>query len=88
VRYRAVHISRDPRFALERDAVTGEPVFSIPVANSRAEYEEYYSLSEEELKTLLADIELAKDFAFRCGRRELDDRLILKPGPERGHYSG
>lgn len=88
MRYRAAHVSRDPRYALERDVVTGEPVFSIPVANSRADYEEYYSLSEEEFETFLADPELARDFAFRCGRRELDDRLVLKPGGERGHYSG
>ena len=86
MRYRAVHVSHNPRYALERDVVTGEPVFSIPVSNGRVDYEEWYSIAEQEFEQFLADQELAKDFAFRCGRRELDERLILEPGSDRGVY--
>lgn len=88
MRYRTIRVSQSPRYALERDVTTGAAVLSIPVANSMVEYEEYYAISEQELESFLADEALARDFAARCGRRELDERLILKPGADRGHYSG
>ncbi len=87
-RYTPVYVSQNPRFSLDRDTVTGRPVLSIPVSNQWAEYEEWYSISEEEFDQFMADHELAKEFALRCGRRQLDERLVLKPGSERGSYSG
>lgn len=81
-----LHVSREHRYALSREAASGRPVFSIPVTNSQMEYEEYYRISEAELRRFLADAEAARAFAARCGRRELDERLILAPGPDRGSY--
>ena len=52
------------------------------------EYEEWYSISEDEFEQFMADHELAKEFALRCGGRQLDERLVLKPGSDRGSYSG
>ena len=86
--YRRIFVSQNPRFSLDRHVETGRPVLSIPVRNQMVEYEEYYSISEEELEQLLEDEALAKDFALRCGSRLMDDRLVLKPGSDRGHYSG
>ena len=80
-----LHVSREHRYALSRDA-GGLPVFCIPVANSRVEYDEYYRISEAELWRFLADAKAARAFAAQCGRRELDERLILTPGPDRGYY--
>jgi hypothetical protein len=87
-RYRPVYVSQSPRYSLDRDVETCAPVFSIPVSNQMADYEEWYSISEDEFDQFMADKELAKEFALRCGRRELDERLILKPGRDRGYYSG
>ena len=86
--YRPIFVSRDPRFSLDRHEQTGRPVLSLPVSNQMAEYEEWYLISEDELERFLADEKLAKDFAIRCGDRLEDDRLVLKPGTDRGHYSG
>lgn len=86
-RFELVFVNRAERYALERDRETGKPIFSIPVSSSYVEYDEYYDISEDEFRQLLFDDEAAKAFAARCGRRELDDRLILKPGWNRGSYS-
>ena len=85
--YRPIFVSRDPRFSLDRHEQTGRTVLSIPVSNQMAEYEEWYLISEEELKGFLLNPKLAKDFALRCGQRLEDDRLVLKPGSDRGHNS-
>ena len=79
-------VNRADRYALEREAATGAPVFSIPVANAMVEYCEYYRLSEDEFRALVMDKALARDFAQRCGRREMDERLIFQPGTDRGVY--
>jgi hypothetical protein len=86
MRLQAVHVSQNPRYSLERDLETGNPFFGIPVSNSLADYTEWYSISELEFEQFLADADAAGQFAARCGRRELDDRLLLKPGRERGFY--
>ena len=84
--YRTLFVSREHRYALERDDVAGEAVLSIPVSNRLTDYEEYYRISEEELEGFMADPEAARAFAQSCGRRERDDRLVLKPGSDRGVY--
>ena len=86
MRFETIHCSREHRYALERDTETGKPVFSIPVRNQYAEYEEYYDISEAELEHLLANENKAVMFAKQCGQRMHDLRLILRPGLERGYY--
>ena len=86
MRYRTIFVSRDHRYALERDVQTAKPVFSIPVSNRMMDYEEWYAISEEEFERFLVDREAAKAFATQCGRREQDDRLDLEARPDRGVY--
>jgi hypothetical protein len=81
-----LYVSQAPRYALSRDARTNAPIFSIPVSNTLVDYLEYYRIAEDELALFLADPEAAAAFARRCGNRELDDRLVLKPGTDRGFY--
>ena len=88
MRMTGLHVSHDPRYALGRLADTNEPVLSIPVSNTLADYEEYYRISEDELRLFLDHPEVAAAFARCCGRREADARLALKPGTDRGHYCG
>lgn len=87
VRFEPEFVSQDPPFALGRNLETGKPVFAIPVRNRMVEYEEWYSISEVEMEALMKDFDLAAGYAYLCGDRELDDRLILKPGTDRGIYS-
>jgi hypothetical protein len=87
VRFEPEFVSQEPPFSLGRNGETGKPVFAIPVRNRMVEYQEWYAISEEELEALRNDFDLAAGYATLCGRREMDDRLILKPGTDRGIYS-
>jgi hypothetical protein len=83
-RFRNAAFSREHRCALGVDQGTGAPYLSIPVSNRLADYEEYYRLTPEEYDAFLADPPRAYAFAARCRGREVDDRLILPPGADRG----
>ena len=83
-RWTALHVSRADYYALGWDRDEACHYLSIPVANRMTDYDEYYRLSAAEFQTLAADREAARAFADRCRRRELDDRLILPPGTDRG----
>ena len=43
-------------------------------------------VSEDELQLLRRHPEIGTAFARCCGRREMDDRLVLESGPNRGTY--
>lgn len=83
-----LYVSYAPRYSLDRNSNTGEAIFSIPVSTGPVDYEEWYRISEDELRLFLGHPELAEAFAKCCGRHEFDARLILKPGTNRGHYTG
>ena len=85
-RFRPMLVNRGDRYALEREVATGAPVFSIPVSNALTDYCEYYRVGEDEFRAMVEDREHARDFARRCGRREMDARLIIPPGADRGVY--
>lgn len=86
MRFRPIYASREHRYALERDGETGDPVLSIPVSNTLMDYTEWYVISESELDGFLSDEPSAQAFAKQCGNHEHDDRLVLKPGTDRGVY--
>ncbi len=84
-----LHLAKKaPRYTLHRDGRSGQAIFTIPVSNRMADYEEYYRINEAELALLLAHPKIAAAFAECCGHRQMDDRLVLKPGTDRGFYSG
>jgi hypothetical protein len=49
VRFRTLYVSREDRYALQRDLQTGGPIFNIPVSNILTDYIEWYEISESEL---------------------------------------
>ena len=57
---------------------------SIPVANNMVDYEVYYRLDGDEYDRFRADPVAALAFADACRAHIYDDRLILKPGTDRG----
>ena len=83
-RFLDVQVSREGRYALGRDTVTGAWFLSIPVANNMVDYEEYYRLDGDEYDRFRADPDAALAFADACRAHIYDDRLILKPGTDRG----
>ncbi|MDQ4215258.1 hypothetical protein [Microbacterium capsulatum] len=63
---------------------TDQLYLSIPVSNGLVDYEEFYELSRIEYDRLLGSPQEAARFAEQCRRHEQDDRLIQKPGWNRG----
>ncbi len=76
--------SRAHRFSLGRDGVSGSSYPSIPVANRLVDYDEYDTISPTEYDGFMADEASERAFANACRRRRRDERLILKPGADRG----
>lgn len=83
-RFSDSHVNRPGRYSLGNDNHTGRFFLSIPVANSMIDYEEYYALSEAEYARFVECDDAALGFANACRARDNDDRLILKPGTDRG----
>jgi hypothetical protein len=82
--FKAVHVDRVNRFALEIDELSGRTFLSIPVSNPYVDYQEWYELDRATFDSFTADLELAREFADRAKRRELDHLLLFKPGRLRG----
>jgi hypothetical protein len=83
-RFHVTSVDKPGRYALGHDAQSDSKFLAIPVANRMVDYEEYYRLSDAEYATFTADEAAALAFADRCRRRANDERLILKPGSDRG----
>lgn len=84
VKFRDVLVCREQRFSLGIEETTGTPYVSIPVGNGLVDYEEYYAIEPETFERYRADPDAALPFVERCRRREEDERLIQKPGKNRG----
>ncbi|WP_344737295.1 hypothetical protein [Microbacterium awajiense] len=84
MRFVSSFVDREAGYALGVEQESATAYLSIPVSNTLTDYEEYYALTEAEYDALLADAGLARAFAESCRRREQDERLILKPGTDRG----
>jgi hypothetical protein len=72
------------RFSIGIEEESGKYYLSIPVANRLVSYEEYYEINKDEFDAFTANATAAAAFVRKCRSRELDDRLIMKPGRDRG----
>lgn len=79
-----VFINREERFSIGIDNDSGCHYISIPVANRFVDYEEYYIITPEEFDFYLKNPDAAIQAVSRCRAHEMDDRLIMKPGSDRG----
>ena len=77
-------VNKEDRFAIEKDIESGECYISFPVFNGLAEYAEFYKINREELELFLTDSIILKEFVAKCKGRQMDDRLLMKPGRLRG----
>ncbi len=77
-------VSREHSYSIGYDKISGHYYLSVPVTNRLVDYEEYYRLDEVEFEALKSDQAQALAFAAAARERELDDRLLLPPGSDRG----
>lgn len=84
MKFNDTHVNAAERFSLGIEEVSGTPYLSIPVSNRMVDYEEYYQIDRVTYDLYLTDSVAAMAFVKRCRIRELDERLIVKPGSDRG----
>ena len=84
MRFRDIHVDSVNRFALGVDSETGAHYVSIPVANTRTDYEEYYAVDQCLVDDYPANVDAVMDIVTKCRNREFDNQLIIKPGSDRG----
>lgn len=83
-RFHIEHSAREHCYALGIESPTKCFYLSIPVGTGMIDYDEYYNLSEGEYRHFMDSADAAIAFADECRDREHDDRLIIKPGDNRG----
>ena len=76
--------SRELRYALGVDEISGRHFVSFPVSNPYADYEEYYEVDDDTYARYLANPALALPFVQECRKREHDNLLMVRPGRLRG----
>ncbi len=84
MKFKDVAVNREERYSLGVEEDSGKHYVSIPVSNGLVDYEEYYEIDQPTFERYRADLGSARDFVTRCRKREMDDRLIMKPGKNRG----
>ena len=78
------YFSREDRYSIGVESMSGRYYASIPVSNGIVDYEEYYELTEDQYHKFLRDRKAAIEFVEACRRREHDDLLLQRPGSNRG----
>jgi hypothetical protein len=84
MKFKDVAVNRDERYALGIEEDSGKYYVSIPVSNGMVDYEEYYEIDQPTFERYRADLGSARDLVERARQRQEDDRLIVKPGRNRG----
>ena len=84
MKFKDVAVNRDERYALGIEEDSGKYYVSIPVSNGMVDYEEYYEIDQPTFERYRADLGSARDLVERARKRQEDDRLIVKPGRNRG----
>jgi hypothetical protein len=78
------YLNREHLFSMGTEEVSGTHYVSIPVSNGMVDYEERYGIDQASFDHFSVDVQAALEFVQKCRRREMDDRLIVKPGRLRG----
>lgn len=84
MKFEDTYFSKEDRYSLGIESTSGRHYVSIPVSNGIVDYEEYYEITPDEYQQFLSDKAAAVEFVESCRRHERDDRLIQKPGSNRG----
>ncbi|MGB2222123.1 hypothetical protein [Neptunomonas sp.] len=84
MKFTDVAVNKDERFSIGIEEDSGRFYLSIPVRNEYVDYEEYYEITKDEFESYKVDLNSAQTLVNRCRKREVDNRLIQKPGRMRG----
>lgn len=87
MRFQDTKIFKDLRYCLGVEEESGVFYLGFPVSNRMVQYDEYYLLSKEEYEMFLSNPDAALPLLDKCRQRECDERLIQKPGRDRGWAS-
>lgn len=84
MRFKHLCVFQHERFAIGHDTETKQHYISFPVSNRMVDYEEYYALTPDESARLEACIGELRTLVAECRAHREDERLIMKPGSDRG----
>ncbi|MDM4139211.1 MULTISPECIES: hypothetical protein [Mycobacterium] len=84
MRFDDTYSSREDRYSLGIESMSGRCYASIPVTSGVVDYEEYYELTTSQYHKFLDNREAAIEFVEACRLRQHDDLLIQQPGSNRG----
>lgn len=84
MKFEDVYFSKEDRYSIGIETDSGRYYVSIPVSNGLVDYEEHYAIDPEQYKLFLTDTSAALSFIEACRKHEHDDRLIQRPGTNRG----
>ncbi|WP_100461643.1 hypothetical protein [Mycobacteroides abscessus] len=84
MKFEDVYFSKEDRYSMGTETDSGRHYVSMPVSNGLVDYEEYYEIDAEQYKLFLANTSAAVSFIEACRKHEHVDRLIQKPGTNRG----
>lgn len=82
--FKDVFFSREDRYSIGVELDSGVHYLSIPVSNGLVDYEEYYEITESQADEFSKNTILGSEFANKCRNHLVDDKLIIKPGADRG----
>jgi hypothetical protein len=84
--YPIVRKTQDPSFPDQLADAWIKMTHAHPDINrGMVDYEEYYEVDQATFDHFSVDVDAALEFVQKCRRREMHDRLIVKPGRLRGN---
>lgn len=84
MKFKDIYFSKEKYFAVGVEEVSGKYYVSIPVSNSKADYEEYYWIDADAYEAHKSDLGQLEYIADECRNRLRDKDLVFEPGSERG----
>lgn len=84
MQFNETYLSREDRYSIGIELLSGRYYASIPVSNGIVDYDEYYEITICQFDKFLEDREAAVEFVEACRLRQHDDLLMQPPGNNRG----
>ena len=84
MKFKDTYVNKEHRFSVGQETGSGKYYISIPVSNQRVDYEEYYEISKEIHDQCPDNIDELVKLVNKCKKHEMDEKLIIKPGKDRG----
>lgn len=84
MKFTDTYFSKEDRYSLGVEALSGQYYASIPVSNGIVDYEEYFEITPDQYHAFLNNRDAAIEFIESCRRHERDNLLMQNPGSNRG----